>query len=34
MGKVINYYDLIDEDARFSRKSRKIEFLTTIKMID
>lgn len=29
MNKVANYYDLIDEDSRFARNSRKVEFLTT-----
>lgn len=27
--KVVNYYEIIDEASRFSRNSRKIEFLTT-----
>lgn len=29
MNNVSDYYELIDEDARFSRNSRKIEFYTT-----
>ncbi|APQ60470.1 Erythromycin 3''-O-methyltransferase [Paenibacillus polymyxa] len=29
MANVSNYYESIDEDSRFSRNSRKIEFLTT-----
>ena len=29
VNKVVNYYEMIDEDSRFSRNSRKIEFLTT-----
>jgi 2-polyprenyl-3-methyl-5-hydroxy-6-metoxy-1,4-benzoquinol methylase len=29
MKNVSNYYEVIDEDSRFSRNSRKIEFLTT-----
>ncbi|MCI3919167.1 class I SAM-dependent methyltransferase [Paenibacillus sp. TRM 82003] len=29
MNNVANYYEMIDEASRFSRNSRKIEFLTT-----
>ena len=29
MNNVVSYYRMIDEDSRFSRNSRKIEFLTT-----
>lgn len=29
MNNVVNYYEKIDEDSRFSRNSRKVEFLTT-----
>ncbi|GIP19782.1 hypothetical protein J22TS3_00570 [Paenibacillus sp. J22TS3] len=29
MNNVANYYQMIDEASRFSRNSRKIEFLTT-----
>jgi 2-polyprenyl-3-methyl-5-hydroxy-6-metoxy-1,4-benzoquinol methylase len=34
LNKVVNYYDLIDEDSRFSRNSRKIEFLTTTHVLN
>lgn len=34
MDNVVNYYDLIDEDSRFSRNSRKIEFLTTTHVLN
>lgn len=34
MSNVINYYENYDEDARFSRNSRKIEFLTTTTILD
>ncbi|MFB9324634.1 class I SAM-dependent methyltransferase [Paenibacillus aurantiacus] len=30
MNNVVQYYETIEEDSRFSRNSRKIEFLTTI----
>jgi ubiquinone/menaquinone biosynthesis C-methylase UbiE len=30
MKNVANYYEMIDEDLRFSKNSRKIEFITTV----
>ncbi len=34
MSGVVNYYERYDEDSRFSRNSRKIEFLTSIETLD
>lgn len=34
MRDVEAFYDLIDEESRFSRNSRKIEFLTTTRILD
>jgi 2-polyprenyl-3-methyl-5-hydroxy-6-metoxy-1,4-benzoquinol methylase len=34
MSGVIDYYDRYDEDFRFSRNSRKIEFLTSIEILN
>lgn len=34
MKNVANYYGLIDEESRFSRNSRRIEFLTTIQVLN
>jgi 2-polyprenyl-3-methyl-5-hydroxy-6-metoxy-1,4-benzoquinol methylase len=34
LNKVSNYYEIIDEDSRFSRNSRRIEFLTTIHVLN
>ncbi|TJY43899.1 class I SAM-dependent methyltransferase [Cohnella pontilimi] len=34
MKNVVNYYETIDEDSRFSRNSRKIEFLTTTHVLN
>ncbi|MFC4099182.1 class I SAM-dependent methyltransferase [Paenibacillus xanthanilyticus] len=34
MNKVVQYYEGIDEDSRFVRNSRKIEFLTTVHTLD
>ncbi|QHT62560.1 class I SAM-dependent methyltransferase [Paenibacillus lycopersici] len=34
MNEVAAYYDRIDEDSRFSKNSRKIEFLTTKHILD
>ncbi|WP_165280044.1 class I SAM-dependent methyltransferase [Paenibacillus protaetiae] len=34
MNQVIGYYQATDEDSRFSRNSRKIEFLTTTDILD
>lgn len=34
MNNVVRYYEDIDEDSRFSRNSRRIEFLTTTRILD
>ncbi|MEO3947744.1 class I SAM-dependent methyltransferase [Gorillibacterium sp. CAU 1737] len=34
MNQVIAYYDQIDEDSRFTRKSRRVEYLTTLHVLD
>jgi SAM-dependent methyltransferase len=34
LNNVSNYYEMIDEDSRFSRNSRKIEFLTTTHILN
>lgn len=34
MEEIIRFYDVVDEELRFQRNSRKIEFLTTIRALE
>jgi len=34
MDEVIKFYENVDEELRFQRNSRRIEFLTTLRALD